>query len=93
MTNYNDNPGMVRFDFFRPESGKWYMTEALDMSDHWHAPTVYDAVRLTLADSRHKDLSHWVISVLEPYHHSAYPILMTPGRGSYTDWVTREKIV
>lgn len=93
MTNYSDNPGMVRFDFFKHESGKWYMTEALDMSDYWNAPSVYDAVRMTLADSRYTDLSSWIISALEPYHKNAFPILLTPGRASYTDWGTGEKIV
>jgi hypothetical protein len=96
MTNYNDNPGMVRFDFFRPESGKWYMTEALDMYDYWDEPTVHNAVRLALDASmltRHLNLSRWVVSVLEPYHKNGYPVLLIPGRASYTDWVTGEIIV
>ena len=86
MTHYSENPGMTRFDFFKPESGKWYMTEALDMSAYYDANTVFDAVHATLSESRHQDLSRWIISVLEPYHKGACPVLLTPGRASYTSW-------
>lgn len=73
MTNYSDNPGNVRVDYFKP-SGKWYMTEQHDMTDFWEEPNVHDAVRKTLErDGRF--LRQFDIIVLEPYHQSAYPIM------------------
>lgn len=76
MTNYSDNPGMVRVEYFKP-SGKWYMTEAIDMSAHWDDAYVWDAVKASLDDSR-PDKSpgwwkHFTVVCLEPYHKSAYP--------------------
>ena len=88
MTNYSENPGHVRFDFFKPESGKWYMTEMIDMSDDYDAPYVHAAVRNALSRTRHGRLAEkrWVIVVLEPYHKGAYPVVLTPGRASYEDY-------
>ena len=84
MTHYSENPGMVRVDYFRP-SGKWYMTEAVDMSDDWDEPFIHDAVALALG--RHWVKSHggverrdrwqqFTVVVLEPYHRNAYPIML-----------------
>ena len=33
MTNYCDDPVMVRVDFFKP-SGKWYTTEAMEFGPY-----------------------------------------------------------
>ena len=75
MTNYSDNPGMVRVDFFKP-SGKWYMTEALDMYDFWDCGiTPHDAVIAALEKSG-RNLTHFTRVVLEPYHRSAYPVML-----------------
>ena len=49
MTHYNDNPGVVRVDYFKP-SGKWYMTEAHDMSDYWDEPDIYRRWRVRSAE-------------------------------------------
>ena len=74
MTHYNDNPGVVRVDYFKP-SGKWYMTEAHDMSDYWDEPDIYRAVESTLRrDGRF--LRHFDIVVLEPYHRNPYPVMI-----------------
>lgn len=74
MTNYSENPGMVRVDYFK-ESGKWYMTEAVDMSEFWdYAITPSDAVQAALKKAG-RWLPHFNIVALEPYHKSAYPVM------------------
>jgi hypothetical protein len=90
MTNYSENPGHVRIDFWKPESGNWYMTEMLDMSDEYDATHVYAAVRNALAKTRHGRLAdkRWIITVAEPYHVNAHPVMLSPGRASYEDWPT-----
>lgn len=75
MTHYADNPGMVRVDYFK-DSGKWYMTEAHDMSEFYNEPSIHDAVRKTLErDGRW--LPHFTIVVLKPYHQHAHPVSFT----------------
>lgn len=88
MSHYSDRPGHVRVDFFKPGSGKWYMTEMLDMSDEYEAPTVFAAVRNALSRTRHGRLAEkrWVIVVLAPYHQNAYPVMLTPGHADYSDY-------
>ena len=74
MTHYSNNPGMVRVDYFKA-SGKWYMTEAVDMSNYWDGSLfIHDAVRLAL---QHEGLwkPHFTMVILEPYHENAYPIM------------------
>ena len=72
--NYSDSPGMVRVDYFKP-SGKWYMTEAHDMSEFYNEGSVYTAVEKTLVrDGRY--LRHFDIVVLEPYHFQAFPVMI-----------------
>ena len=85
MTNYSDQPGHVRADFFKPESGKWYMTEVLDMTDFYTEPLVHDAVRKALARGKHGAGAekHWVIVVMKPFHTHDIPVMLTPGRASY----------
>jgi len=74
MTHYNDNPGMVKVDYYKP-GGKWYMTEAHDMSDFYNEPDIHKAVREMLArDGRL--LTHFTIVVDEPYHKNAYPVML-----------------
>lgn len=74
MTNYSENPGMVRVDYFKT-SGKWYMTEACDMSEFWdHGISPHDAIEAALRKSR-RWLPHFTMVVLEPYHKSAYPVM------------------
>lgn len=85
MTNYSENPGHVRVDFFKPESGKWYMTEMLDMSEFYNHGIVHDAIRLALGKTRHGEDAEkrWVIVVMAPYHKNACPVMLTPGKASY----------
>lgn len=81
MTNYSNNPGMVRVEFFKP-GGKWYMTEAWDMSLWYnHGPTVIDAVQAMLnANERgSKLLPQFIVVVQDPYHKQEYPVCLVPG--------------
>lgn len=80
--NYSENSDSVRVDYFKP-SGKWYMTEALDMSGYWDEASVYSAVIKSLDDAwnlRHGGRpSAWrqfTIVVLEPSHRNAYPVMI-----------------
>lgn len=75
MTNYTENPGSVRVDYFKA-SGKWYMTESVDMTDFWdHGATPHDAIEAALRKSA-RWLPHFTMVVLEPYHRSAYPVML-----------------
>lgn len=75
MTNYSDNPGMVRVDFFK-ESGKWYMTESINMSAFYnHGIIPHDAVEAAL-EAEGRNLKHFTRVVLEPYHKAAYPVML-----------------
>lgn len=80
MTHYNDNPGMVRVDYFKP-GGKWYMTEAIEMPDaEYSAPNIHEAVRRSLDASRPDREPGWwsqfTVVVLEPYHQHAHPVMI-----------------
>lgn len=77
MTHYANSPGSVRFDFYRP-SGKWYMTEALDMDSRYNDTDIYEAVRATAEAWRPGVTDHYIIVVAEPYHRNAYPIMLLP---------------
>lgn len=80
MSHYIENPGMCRVDFFK-ESGKWYTTEAIDLSP-WYTNQPYDA--LTFALKKHllrKEGSGYRLSgmwaiCLEPYNHLSFPLMM-----------------
>ncbi len=80
MTNYANNPGMVRADFHKA-SGKWYMTEAIDMSNYYDDLDIHEAVRKALADLRPDRPADWYkyvhVVVSNPYHRNAYPIRLT----------------
>lgn len=76
---YTTDSGMVRVDYFKP-SGKWYMTEAIDMSPWYNRDDIYQAVEFALDDSRPERNSGWwsqfTVVVLKPYHKNAYPIMI-----------------
>lgn len=76
---YTTDSGMVRVDFFKP-SGKWYMTEAIDMSETYNDWDTHKCVRLALDESR-AGLGpgwwrHFTVVVLKPYSQYAYPIMI-----------------
>lgn len=82
MTHYSNDPSNVRVDFFK-ESGKWYMTEQLDMNAHYNDKFVQDAVADALDESRPEREPRWwrnfIVVVNEPYHHNAYPVMFIGG--------------
>lgn len=81
--NYSENPSSVRVDFFRP-SGKWYMTEALDMRDFWTSGPgnmgPADAVRAALERTERGRglLESFIVVVIDPYHQYEYPVVLLP---------------
>lgn len=79
MSNYSVNPGMVRVDFFKP-GGKWYMTEAWNMTGFWDEITPVDAVEKMLErDERGAALlKQFIVVVLQPYHRLEYPVCLVP---------------
>lgn len=81
MTHYSDNPGMVRVDFFKP-SGKWYMTEAHDMSGYYDSPEAHLGIERMLSVSRDGRPYWWrqfTVVVSEPHHKNAHPQMIVSG--------------
>lgn len=81
MTNYSDTPGMVRMDFYQPRpagGGKWYTTEAVDMTAYYGEDLLEEAIRKSLVD--HFDgktrLRGMIAVVAEPYHRNAHPMMV-----------------
>lgn len=82
MTHFSEKPGMVRVEFFRP-GGKWYMTEAWDMSDYYAVgPTPIDAVQAMLMNNERgfRLLNQFIVVVQDPYHKNEYPVCLVPGK-------------
>jgi hypothetical protein len=83
VTHYSEHPGTVRVDYFRP-SGKWYMTEAVDMDGYWGELIPHSAVEKALTDhwedtrgpDRKDAWRQFTIVVLDPYHHNGYPVML-----------------
>lgn len=82
--NYSADPGMVRADVFKPD-GKWYETIALDMGAYYNSGIApHYAVHQALLDANHYKPEKWIIVVPEPYHVSAYPVLLGPDTQLHT---------
>lgn len=83
MSNYSDDPAMVRVDFFK-SSGKWYETEAVKWTGEWKGDKqlIHDAFKKSLKD-HFKDypdrLSDMDAICLEPYHEYSHPIQVKNG--------------
>lgn len=79
---YTTEEGSVRLDFFKP-SGKWYATEAIDMSSGYHKPSMHgalkEAINRDLYMPRSGNLRYGGMTVvcLEPYHKHAHPVMLT----------------
>ena len=87
MSNYSDDPAMVRVDFFSP-SGKWYETEAVKWTGAWKGSLndggqlIHAAFAQSLRDhfvGRPDRLSSMDAVCLEPYHENAHPIQLKAG--------------
>lgn len=83
MSNYSDDPAMVRVDFFK-SSGKWYETEAVKWTAGWSKDSclIHDGFKQSLRD-HFKDnpdrLSDMDAVCLEPYHERSHPICVRNG--------------
>ena len=74
---YCDDARMVRVDFFKPASGKWYCTEAVKWTGAYEGVLIHDAFKKSLDDHferRGGTLGGMVAICLEPYHQNAHPI-------------------
>lgn len=85
--HYSENPGMCRFEFFK-DTGKWYMTEAIDMSDYYTEMRPVEGV-LKAWIKRCKDLNvephnNFNIVVSDPYHFAPYPVMLASGKYDVT---------
>lgn len=83
MSNYTDDPAMVRVDFWK-KSGKWYTTEAVKWTAGWHRDSclINDGFKQSLRD-HFKDipnrLSDMDATCLDPYHELSHPIQIIAG--------------
>ncbi len=86
MGNYSDNSGMVKVDFYKA-SGKWYMTEAWDMSKYWDfcqdsvgrtGPVGAVEQMLSETERGRRLLGQFNIVVDEPYHRNGCPVMLVP---------------
>ena len=80
MSNYTENPKMVRVDFWKP-SGKWYATEAVEWveytGDHLIREVFHESLRRHFGDKPR--LTGLRATCLEPYHEHGHPIsLLVP---------------
>ena len=71
---YSEDEGMVRVDFFK-ESGKWYCTEAVQMSAFYELHPV-DAVKRACELHLVGRLRGMTAVCLEPYCKSPFPVLI-----------------
>jgi len=92
MSNYSNDPAMVRVDFWK-SSGKWYTTEAVKWTGQWHGSIkvgishkdvqlIHDAFAQSLRDHFKNDpsrLSDMDATCLEPYHEFSHPIQLKRG--------------
>lgn len=84
MSNYSDDPAMVRVDFWKA-SGKWYTTEAVKWTAGWARDScaIYEGFAKSLRDHFKDDpskLSNMDATCLEPYHELSHPIQIKNGR-------------
>ena len=82
MSNYSNDPRMVRVDFFK-ESGKWYTTEAVMWAGDWETDNIRDSFITSLCrhlyDPKNKDgfrLKDMTAVCLTPYHKNAHPQML-----------------
>ncbi len=79
MTNYSDNPGHVRVDYFKA-SGKWYMTETLDMNEFYDRWDIHKAIQYAMQEQE-MWRPHFTQVILHPYHQNAHPIMFVATDG------------
>lgn len=75
MSTQPEKPGIVRVDFYK-RSGKWYMTQDLDMTafhDHGSGPEDAVIAALEAADLVRPQFTK---VVADPYHRFAVPVMI-----------------
>jgi len=70
MSNYSDNPAMVRVDFFK--RSRWYTTEAVKWLDYHASPI--DGLIISLTAHLNGRLGGMLAVCLEPYSELSYPV-------------------
>jgi len=74
MSNYSDDPEMVRVDFFKP-IGKWYATESIRFIRY--KGLIQDAFRDSLdIHLENKRYNGMTAVCLNPYHEHSYPLMI-----------------
>lgn len=76
MSNYSENPSMVRVDQYKRRSGKWYETFAVDMDPYYNEVPIQQAVQKAIEDRIAVNLDDWIYVVNEPYHHYTHPVML-----------------
>lgn len=71
---FTTKEGMVRVDRFK-ERGKWYDTHEVDMSKHYNADSIHDALEECLRRDG-VSLDGFVFVCLEPYHKFSHPVML-----------------
>lgn len=78
MSNYSNDPAMVRVDFFR-ETGKWYDTEAIKWTGKYKNSVIHNEFKKSLRDHLKGRYSDMDAICLEPYHEHSHPIQIKNG--------------
>ena len=78
MSNYSDDPEMVRVDFFK-SSGKWYETEAVRWTGKYKDSQIFEEFAKSLRDGLGSRLQEMDAVCLEPYHEHSHPIQIKAG--------------
>lgn len=74
--NYSDKPQHCLVTRFKG-SGKYYDQFQINMDHYYYTVSIYDAVAKAIEDTNFYKLSdEWIYVCLEPYHHSAYPVMI-----------------
>lgn len=80
--HFSERPGSVRVEFYKA-SGKWYTTEAVDMTAFYREPYPEVALAKALAihlpvraaDGHRRLHEMWAVC-FDPYHEKAYPLMI-----------------
>lgn len=75
MTNYSNEVGSVRVDFFK-ESGKWYTTEAVMWTGKYSSGQIHDEFRKSLKEHLAGRMYDMTAVCLIPYHVNAHPLMV-----------------
>lgn len=75
MSNYSNDPTMVRVDFFKP-SGKWYTTEQMKWLQYTALPDmgIHDIFLASLEKAFPENYHEFDAICLHPHHKHSHPI-------------------